>query len=81
MVLFRANKIDVSLKRFLNTFNVTLRDKRTLYDVFGEYTRVHPHSYIIVFIGPDQETAQVYSNVLLSDGMNLLTLHDDELHF
>ena len=78
LVIFRVSKTDSTLKRFLNTFNISLKENRNLFDVFTVFTKELPHSYLMINISPFQKRATCFSNILLCDGKNLLTFHSDD---
>ena len=76
LVIFRSQHMLPSLKRFLNAFNVKLKQKDTdLFTVFKSYVLDAPYNYLVVNLSPALAKPEVYSQVLMSDSRPLLIFH------
>ena len=77
LVLFRSLNNFCALKRFLNAYEIRLKENDTLYDVFKKFVQSKPYSHLIINLSPKLKSPQVYSQVLFNDDRPLLIFHED----
>lgn len=78
LILFRSVSNFSSLKRWLNSYEITLKGNQTLYEVFKNFVQKERYAYLILNIAPSLETPKVYNQILLCDSRPMLIFHAGE---
>ena len=78
LVLFRSmNNSYRSLKFWLNSYEMKLRNSCTLFDIFMDYVLAEQFNYIMINLYPNLSKPQVFAQILQSDRRPLLCFHEE----
>ena len=75
-VFFRNPSNITSLKFFMNKYELNLKRKQTLWDIYKNVTQKNLFDYLVVCVSPQIKRATCFSRILFNDERNMLSFHD-----
>ena len=72
LFLFRSVSTFNSLKRWLNSYQIRLRGKESLYDIYRRYILGSKWAYLVLDLSPFLSEPRCYSQILRSDPRPML---------